>query len=98
MARTQTLVQLTDRLVALLDEEAADAGVSRSALIRRILDDHLAERASERVGREIVEGYTRVPPGEPDGWADLDDVLDRAQVDTLQRLDAEEAAAGHDPW
>lgn len=98
MPRTQTLVQLTDDLVALLDEEAAERGVSRSALIREVLADHLAERRHTSVSAAIVAGYKHVPPATPDAWGDLTRLTDQATVDLLHRLDAEELRDGHEPW
>jgi metal-responsive CopG/Arc/MetJ family transcriptional regulator len=71
IGRTQTLVQLTDELVALLDERAARQRRSRSDLIREALEAFLAEDAEAVVSREIVAGYERVPQDE-DGlerWA-----------------------------
>ncbi len=69
MARTQTLVQLTDELLALLDERAQRDGVSRSELIRRAVDRYLAEEAEAAIDRALVEGYTRHPAPEPDPLA-----------------------------
>lgn len=40
--RTQTMVQLTDRLVRLLDRRAASEGTSRSQVIREVVEAHLA--------------------------------------------------------
>lgn len=98
MARTQTMVQLTDRLLHLLDRQAARRGISRSALIRAALEEFLRKDQESVVGREIVEGYKRKPPVTPDEWGDLEEVTDRATVDVLHRLDAEERADGHEPW
>lgn len=98
MSRTQTMVQLTDELVALLDNEAARAGLSRSALIRQILADHLRDEVEADVTRRIVAGYRRIPPATPDEWGDSDGLLDRTAADTLRRLDAEERASGLPPW
>jgi predicted transcriptional regulator len=98
MARTQTLVQLTDDLVALLDEEASERGLSRSALIREVLGAHLAERRHVSVSAAIVAGYRRIPPVTPDAWGELAPLTDQATVDLLRRLDAEEERDGHDPW
>ena len=98
MARTQTMVQLTDRLVRLLDRVAARRGVSRSALIRTAVEQFLEKDEEAAVGRQIVAGYERIPPGTPDEWGDLSDISDRATADLLHRLDAEERAAGHEPW
>lgn len=92
------MVQLTDELLAALDIEAARRGVSRSALIREILDGHLAEHHEAALSRAIVDGYRRVPPGTPDEWGPLSDLADRSALETLQRLDAEEAREGLPPW
>ncbi len=98
MARTQTMVQLSDELLAVLDEEAQRRGISRSALIRSALEDHLRAETQALVSRRIVEGYERVPPGTPDEWGETAAVADQATADLLHRLDAEERAGGHDPW
>lgn len=98
MARTQTMVQLNDRLLRLLDRHAARKGISRSALIRTALEEFLRKDQESVVGREIVEGYKRIPPVTPDEWGDMAQVTDNATVDVLHRLDAEERAEGHEPW
>jgi Arc/MetJ-type ribon-helix-helix transcriptional regulator len=92
------MVQLTDRLVRLLDEHAARKGLSRSALIRAAVEEFLKKDEEADLGRRIVAGYERIPPATPDEWGDLSEVTDRATVDVLHRLDAEERAAGHDKW
>jgi metal-responsive CopG/Arc/MetJ family transcriptional regulator len=61
MPRTQTLVQLTGDLLRRLDERAAREGRSRSALIRDAIEAYLYEEERERITREIVEGYERIP-------------------------------------
>jgi len=98
MARTQTMVQLRDDLIELLDEEAAHRGISRSALIREALEEHLAAAARSAVGRQIVAGYERIPQSEPDAWGDPDGFSDVGGKELLQRLDHEEAEAGFQPW
>lgn len=98
MARTQTMVQLNDRLLRLLDRYAARKGISRSALIRTALEDFLRKDQEAIVGDQIVEGYKRIPPATPDEWGDLEQLTDNAAVDVLHRLDAEESAAGHKRW
>lgn len=98
MARVQTMVQLSDELVELLDRRAARRGVSRSALIREVLQDSLAEERAAAIDRRIVEGYERIPPGTPDAWGDLEASSEQATVELGQRLDAEERDAGHQPW
>lgn len=92
------MVQLNDTLLRLLDYEAARQGVSRSALIRQILDSHLKASREAEIDRQIIEGYKRIPAGTPDEWGDLDEQTRAATVDMLRRLDAEERAAGFDPW
>ena len=67
VARRQVLVQLSDELVALLDERAAKAGQSRSDLIREAIQCHLAADREAAIDASIVEAYTRVPQ-EPDPW------------------------------
>jgi predicted DNA-binding protein len=98
MARTQTMVQLTHELLSELDAEAAERGVSRSAVIREAIEAHLAEHRDDAIGRAIVEGYRRIPAGTPDEWGDLEHMADVAGRETAQRLDEEERAAGFDPW
>lgn len=61
MARTQTLVQLTEDLLRRLDERAAREGRSRSALIRDAIEAYLYDEEKARIDREIVEGYERIP-------------------------------------
>lgn len=70
VARRQTLVQLTDELVALLDERAARSGRSRSDIIRTAIERELAADAEAAIDAAIVEGYTRIPQ-EPDPWAEI---------------------------
>ncbi len=98
MARTQTMVQLSDELVTALDEVAADRGVSRSALVRELVTTGLADVRRDVIGAQIAEGYRRIPQGTPDEWGDLLAAGDRAADDLMARLDAEERAAGHGPW
>jgi metal-responsive CopG/Arc/MetJ family transcriptional regulator len=64
MARTQTLVQLTEELLRRLDERAAREGRSRSSLIRDAIEAHLADPAGDEISRQIVEGYERFPETE----------------------------------
>jgi metal-responsive CopG/Arc/MetJ family transcriptional regulator len=69
--RTQTLVQLTDELVALLDERAARQRRSRSDLIREAIEGFLGDDAEAHVSRQIVAGYERIPQEGDDleNWA-----------------------------
>ncbi len=92
------MVQLNDDLVAVLDAEAARRRLSRSALIRELLEAALHDERERRIGQRIVEGYQRIPPGTPDEWGDLEAATDGARRDLLARLDAEERAAGLESW
>ena len=65
MARAQVLIQVDDDLLALLDERAAQEGVSRSELVRRFARQMLAEGAEGRIDRAIADGYRRRQAGEP---------------------------------
>lgn len=98
MARTQTMVQLTQELVEALDDVAGQRGVSRSALIRRLVSDGLQRHAAATAGERIAEGYRRIPQAEPDEWGDPATSADIATEELLRRLDAEERASGHRPW
>jgi metal-responsive CopG/Arc/MetJ family transcriptional regulator len=66
MSRTETLVQLNDELVAILDERAGTEGISRSELIRRAIQSYLAEDAQAAIDAAIVASYVAEPPEEPD--------------------------------
>jgi Arc/MetJ-type ribon-helix-helix transcriptional regulator len=92
------MVQLTDDLVRELDAAATARGLSRSALIREAVEAFLANDREAAIDRAIVEGYTRIPPGTPDEWGDLEALSDHAARETLARLDREEREAGFDPW
>jgi metal-responsive CopG/Arc/MetJ family transcriptional regulator len=71
VSRTQTLVQLTADLLRRLDERAAREGRSRSALIRDAIDAYLRDEERERITREIIEGYERLPPTDDEmAWAE----------------------------
>ena len=89
MARTQTMVQLSEDLLSSLDEEAARLGCSRSALIREAIVARLAVLREDEKVRAYVEGYRRHPQS--------DDFLGEAArrtAEVARRLDDEEAAAG----
>ena len=98
MARTQTIVQLSDDLVRALDAEAARRGISRSALVREAVIALLAEQSVDAVDRAILAGYSRIPPATPDDWGDLGGATVVATGETLRRLDAEEERSGLPPW
>jgi len=71
MARTQTIVQLNDALLARLDERAARESRSRSALIRDAIEVYLQDDVEAELDRRIVEGYRRLPQtAEEDAWAE----------------------------
>lgn len=65
VARTQTLVQLDDRLVALLDQRAHRQGMSRSALIRLAIETYLSDDLEAALDRAIAAGYRSIPADEP---------------------------------
>lgn len=94
MARTQTMVQLTDELVKRLDEEAQSQHLSRSALIRNVLKKYLdAESEAAKVAR-YVESYRRLPQDTPDEWGNLVEDAERDLARIFREIDAEEEAAG----
>jgi metal-responsive CopG/Arc/MetJ family transcriptional regulator len=64
MARTQTLVQLSEELLRRLDERAAREGRSRSALIRDAIEEFLYDEEEAEISRQIIEGYERIPETE----------------------------------
>ncbi len=71
VARTQTLVQLSDELLRRLDERAVREGRSRSALIREAIEALLHDEEKARIDREIREGYERFPETEEEmRWAE----------------------------
>jgi metal-responsive CopG/Arc/MetJ family transcriptional regulator len=70
MPRRQSLVQLSDELIALLDERAASSGRSRSALIREAIEAYLATDEQAAIDALIVQAYERFPQ-EADRWADV---------------------------
>jgi metal-responsive CopG/Arc/MetJ family transcriptional regulator len=61
VARTQTLVQLTDELLARLDNYRRRAGRSRSDVVREAIERYLAEDREAEIDRQIVDAYTRQP-------------------------------------
>lgn len=70
VARRQVLVQLSDDLLALLDERAGMACISRSELVRRAIRQYVESDREAEIDRAIIEGYTRIPPPERDPWAE----------------------------
>jgi metal-responsive CopG/Arc/MetJ family transcriptional regulator len=61
MARTQTLVQLSDDLLARLDSYRAREGRSRSEVVREAIERYLATDREAEIDRLIVDAYTRLP-------------------------------------
>lgn len=82
MRQVQTLVQLSDELVGLLDQRAAREGISRSRVIRAAVEAYLD--VDRLVDEQIVAGYRANPqePNDPwilsadrrrgDAWVELD--------------------------
>lgn len=70
IARTQTIVQLNEALLARLDERAARESRSRSALIRTAIESYLEDELAAEADRRIVDGYSRLPQTAiEDAWA-----------------------------
>ena len=88
------MVQLNDDLVERLDVEAKRAGQSRSAFIRQVLSERLAELDTNAKIEQWVEGYRRIPPGTGDEWGDLEAEADDAGRRMARDLDEEERRAG----
>ena len=44
--------------------------MSRSELIRKAIEGHLAAGEAAAIDAAIVEGYRRIPPPEHDPWAE----------------------------
>lgn len=85
----QTLVQLTDELVAALDRRARMEGVSRSRLVRDLLAGALSSAAEH--DRALVEGYRRMPQADAsDAWGDLAAWTDANARRNLASLNAED--------
>jgi len=85
----QTLVQLTDELVEALDRRARREGVSRSKLVRDLLNTGLS--SSDDHDRALVEGYRKAPQSDAaDAWGDLDAWTAMNARRNLAALDAED--------
>jgi predicted transcriptional regulator len=94
MARVQTIVQLNSEILEALDHEAAAVGVSRSAIIRGAIMDHIASTAEAQIERALTEGYRAIPQNATDEWKSVLEQSHENTRRTLERLDAEEDAAG----
>jgi metal-responsive CopG/Arc/MetJ family transcriptional regulator len=68
MARTQTLVQLSDELLDRLDSYRAREGRSRSEVVREAIERYLAADREAEIDRLLVDAYSRQPP--EDLWSD----------------------------
>jgi Arc/MetJ-type ribon-helix-helix transcriptional regulator len=64
VARTQTIVQLSDEILADLDARRARDGRSRSEVIREAIVAYLAADREAAIDRAIIEGYARIPPSD----------------------------------
>ncbi|MDP3984952.1 MAG: ribbon-helix-helix protein, CopG family [Acidimicrobiia bacterium] len=73
MSRSQTLVQLSDELLSLLDQRAAATGKSRSHFIREAIERYLADDLEAALDLAIEKGYELIPAEPPDATA-----IDRA--------------------
>lgn len=76
-------VRMSDDRVAAIDALVESGRASRAAVIVEAIDRLLGQLESERIDREIVEGYTRIPP--------TDEELEWAEWSTLESLREE-------PW
>lgn len=101
MTRTQTMVQLNEELLTLLDARAARAGVSRSQLVREALEAFLAEDREKAIDHQIIEGYQRMPQGgeyDADEWGSIGELLVALTMDQMRQADREEREAGLERW
>ncbi len=98
VGRTQTIVQLSDELLELLDRQARRRGMSRSALVREAVQAHLHDEREAEFSRRLVQGYRRVPQAQPDEWGNVGALPRDGAARVMRRLDAEERAGGHEPW
>lgn len=64
-------VRMSDDRVSAIDALVASGRASRAAVIIEAIDRLVAQLESERIDREIVEGYRRIPSTpEEDAWAE----------------------------
>jgi hypothetical protein len=94
MARTQTMVQLSDELVKRLDDEAQQRKISRSALIRDVLTTYLDNESEAAKVARYVEGYRRMPQPTIDEWGVLEEHGAGEMHRMMRELEADEEAAG----
>ena len=69
--------------MAAIDELVASGRASRAAVIVEAIDRLVAQLESERIDREILEGYTRIP--------ETDEEIEWAEWSTLESIREE-------PW
>lgn len=64
-------VRMPDDRVVAIDALVAAGRASRAAVIVEAIDRLVAQLESERIDREIVEGYTRIPQTDEErDWAE----------------------------
>lgn len=97
MTRVQTIVQLNQALIAVLDREAGRRGISRSALIREALESHFKESKDRLLGEQLIAGYSRIPAGRPDEWGNLEELGAIASAESLAKLRSEESEPRNEP-
>jgi Arc/MetJ-type ribon-helix-helix transcriptional regulator len=76
-------VRMSEDRVAAIDELVASGRASRAAVIVEAIDRLVAQLESERIDREILEGYTRIP--------ETDEEIEWAEWSTLESIREE-------PW
>ena len=76
-------VRMSEERVRAIDELVASGRASRAAVIIEAIDRLVAELERERIDREIVEGYKRIP--------ETDEELDWAEWSTIESIREE-------PW
>lgn len=93
---TALSLRLSDDLDAQLNEEARQAGFSRSELARQALAEFLARREKERYMTEIVAA-AKALAADPKAREEAREWDEACVDDGLDALIAEERAAGIDP-
>jgi len=64
-------VRMSEDRVRAIDQLVASGRASRAAVIVEAIDRLVAQLESERIDREIVEGYTRIPQTDEElEWAE----------------------------
>ena len=95
------MVQLTDDLITMLDQRAAQEGISRSQVIREAIVAFFESDRSAAIDRQLVDGYTRMPQGgayDADEWGDMATLMTALTADQARSLAAEEREAELPPW